>query len=249
MLTEDRLNRIIAMVNQSGSVTTTQLMRELDSSESTIRRDLAVLDRKKDLIKVRGGAIAIHGTYGTKDDEVVLRKSRSIEEKRRIAAYAAGLITDEDFVFLDAGTTTELLIPFIRAHKAIFVTNALSHAMKLSEQGLSVYILGGAFKNTTEAIVGEEAIASLTKYNFTKGFFGTNGVHREKGFTTPEIRESQLKGYAMKKCRQCYVLADHTKLDRIFAITFGDYESATVVTDQADGVYTNDHNVTEVKAS
>ena len=196
MLTEERLEKITSLVNASGSVTIDYLVKELDTSESTIRRDLAVLHDEGRLKKVRGGAIAAKNAYGTQDDRVSFRKEQHIAEKIMIGQKAAERITDSDFVFIDAGTTTERMIPYIKSREAVFVTNALSHAMKLSEMDLTVYILGGAFKNTTEAIVGEEAISSLRKYNFTKGFFGTNGVTVDAGFTTPEVRESMLKRYS-----------------------------------------------------
>ena len=77
-------------------------------------------------------------------------------------------IAPGDFVYLDAGTTTELLIEYITSHQAVFVTNAISHAKRLAERGFTVYLLGGEFKAVTEAIVGEEAVAALEKYNFTK---------------------------------------------------------------------------------
>lgn len=245
MLTEERLSKIVSMVNVSGSITVATLMKELNSSESTIRRDLAVLDEQKRLIRVRGGAIALNQKYDTTDDEVIIRQSRNTSEKQQIASYAASFIRDDDFVFLDAGTTVEMMIPFITARKAVFVTNALSHATKLSEMELDVYILGGQFKNVTEAIVGEEALLSLAKYNFTKGFFGTNGVHKTKGYSTPEVRESRLKNYALSKCLESYVLADSSKFDQIASVSFADFEEATVITEFVPEEYRNFDNIME----
>ena len=79
------------------------------------------------------------------------------------------------------------MIPFIKETQAGFVTNAISHAKLLAEKGCRVYLLGGEFKSQTEAIVGEEAMEMLSKYNFTKGFWGTNGISVSKGYSTPEI--------------------------------------------------------------
>ena len=249
MLTEERLSKIVSIVNASGSVTVAELMNALGASESTIRRDLLTLDDQQRLVKVRGGAIARGDVYRTRDDEVVLRKGRNTAEKLLIAEYAGELILDDDVVFIDAGTTTEMLIPHIKSKRTTFVTNALSHAMKLAEMGLTVYILGGEFKNTTEAIVGEEAILSLAKFNFTKGFFGVNGITEEQGYSTPEIRESMVKRYAMEKCGKSYVLADHSKFGFVSAITFGDFKSATVITDQIPAVFRSYKNIMEVKQS
>ncbi len=231
MLTEERFARIVSLVEARGSVTVAELMDELNSSESTIRRDLTSLDRSGRLLKVRGGAIARNGSLSTRDDEVASRMERNIEEKGTIGSYAAGLIGPEDFVYIDAGTTTDQMLSHITCKEAVFVTNAVSHAMKLAAMGCRVYILGGEFKHATEAIVGDEAIASLEKYNFTKGFFGTNGITMTNGFTTPEIKEAMVKQKAMKSCREKYVLADGSKFGGVSAIGFGTFESATIITD------------------
>lgn len=230
MLTEERYGKILSMLERLGSVTVQQLMAELDASESTIRRDLTALDAGGQLTKVHGGAILKSTVYSTKDDEVVHRKEQNRESKLAIAQYAAGLIVPGDFVYIDAGTTTECMIDFITDKQVTFVTNAITHAKKLAERGCTVYILGGEFKAVTEAIVGEEAVATLEKYNFTKGFWGANGVNRQKGFSTPELKEAMVKRKSMENCRDCYVLADESKWNRISSVTFGSFESAAVIT-------------------
>ena len=201
MLTEERFAKILSILEHMGSVTVQQLMTELDASESTVRRDLNTLDANGQLVKVHGGAILKNTVYSTIDDEVVYRKEQNREAKDKIARYAAGLITAEDFVYIDAGTTTERMIDYIANRQAVFVTNAIGHAKKLAEHGCKVYILGGEFKAVTEAIVGEEAVFTLDKYNFTKGFWGANGVSLQRGFSTPELKEAMVKRKSMENCR------------------------------------------------
>lgn len=230
MLTEERFAKILSILESMGSVTVQQLMTELGASESTIRRDLNTLDAEGLLTKVHGGAILKSGGYSTHDDEVNSRKERNREEKIKIARYAAGLIQPGDFVYLDAGTTTELMVDFLENRQAAFVTNAITHAKKLAEKGCKAYLLGGEFKAITEAIVGEEAVATLDKYNFTKGFWGTNGVSVTRGFSTPEVNEAMVKRKSMENCRECYILADDSKFSQISSITFAPFEAATVIT-------------------
>lgn len=232
MLTEERHQRILDILERKGSVTAAELMQGLDASESTIRRDLHTLAAQGKLKKVHGGAIAAeYSGYATTDDEVELRKERNIKEKLAIARYAAGLIREDDFVFLDAGTTTLLMVDFIEAAGASFVTNGIEHARLLARRGLTTYLVGGEFKATTEAIVGEEAVTSLAKYNFTKGFLGTNGITFAQGFTTPEVREAMLKHQAMCSSREVYVLADAAKFGEIAPISFGTLEDGIILTD------------------
>ena len=176
MLTEKRYEVVLNLLNEKNSVTVTEIKELLGISESTIRRDLNALDANGQLTKVHGGAILKTVAYSTKDDNVISRKEKNRDAKNKIAKYAAEQIASGDFVYLDAGTTTELMIEYITSRQAVFVTNAISHAKRLAERGFTVYLLGGEFKAVTEAIVGEEAVAALEKYNFTKGFWGTNGV-------------------------------------------------------------------------
>ncbi len=247
MLTEERFVRILSILESMGSATVQQLMTELGASESTIRRDLNTLDAEGLLTKVHGGAILKSNDYSTHDDEVNSRKERHREEKIKVARYAAGLIKPGDFVYLDAGTTTELMVDFVENRQATFVTNAITHAKKLAEKGCKVYLLGGEFKAITEAIVGEEAVATLEKYNFTKGFWGTNGISVTRGFSTPEVNEAMVKRKSMENCRECYILADDSKFNQISSITFASFEAATVITTAlSQPAFRKYANVTEV---
>ena len=54
MLAEERMNEILAIVGDRGTVTVQELTRILDTSESTIRRDLTELHRRGSLVKVHG---------------------------------------------------------------------------------------------------------------------------------------------------------------------------------------------------
>ena len=230
MLTEERFAKILSILESMGSVTVQQLMTELNASESTIRRDLNALDANGQLTKVHGGAILKTVAYSTKDDNVISRKEKNRDAKNKIAKYAAEQIAPGDFVYLDAGTTTELMIESITSHQAVFVTNAITHAKKLAQKGCTVYILGGEFKTVTEAIVGEEAVSSVEKYNFTKGFWGANGISMQRGFSTPELKEALVKKRSMENCRDCYILADDSKFNQISSVTFAPFESAKIIT-------------------
>ena len=245
MLTEERFGVILSILESRGSITVTELMKELRSSESTVRRDLNTLDEEGLLTKVRGGAISKR-PFSTRDDEVKLRRERNTDEKLTIGKYAASLIRKNDFVYVDAGTSTDLMLDYVTERGAVYVTNAVSHAMKLAGLGCTVFLIGGEFKHTTEAIVGEEAIVSLEKYNFTKGFFGTNGITKKNGFTTPEVKEAMVKRKAMESCKSCYVLADESKFGEISAISFGDLEDATIITNKIPKGFLQVKNIKEV---
>ena len=86
--------------------------------------------------------------------------------------------------------------------------------------------------SVTEAIIDSEAIISLSKYNFTKGFFGTNGLSSDRGFTTPDVREADIKNFAMRRCAKKFVLCDSSKFNKISKATFAAGSDITVITDK-----------------
>ena len=69
--------------------------------------------------KVFGGAIGLKRPVNTKEDDVVTKASAHVREKDAIARYAAGLIRDDDAVFIDAGTTTERMTEYIANKNAV----------------------------------------------------------------------------------------------------------------------------------
>ncbi len=231
MLTEERHSIILDMVNRQKSITVSELCMVLKTSESTIRRDLNMLAEKGLLNKVHGGAIALNDTLEFVEHNVEEKVKLYIEEKAAIAKYAASLIEDGDFVYIDAGTTTEKMIDFLPDKNVTFVTNGFIHAKKLAKRGFKVLIPGGEIKSSTEAIVGAECILALQKYNFTKCFIGVNGISIKAGFTTPDGNEAGVKSAVAANSRQVYVLADHSKFDKISSVTFMALSDGIIVTD------------------
>ncbi|SFU46107.1 transcriptional regulator, DeoR family [Clostridium sp. DSM 8431] len=235
MLTEERQRLILEKLKTDSAVYVADLVDYLEASESTIRRDLNALHNKGLLKKVHGGATLINDKkINTKEQVVEFRKNLNLEEKKKIAIKAASLIEPGNIVYIDAGTTTELMIKYISEKDALYVTNGVVHARSLAENNLKTIIVGGELKAVTEAIVGIEALKSIKKYNFTKGFFGTNGVDVLRGFTTPDINEALLKEEVIKRCKKSYVLCDSSKIGEISSITFSDIDAAVIITTNLD---------------
>lgn len=247
MLTEERHSIILETVNKQHSVRLVDLCELLNTSESTIRRDLTVLAEKGLLTKVHGGAIAIGETFSPVEYNMEEKSGLNIEEKNAIAKYAASLLEDGDFVFIDAGTTTEKMIDFLPEKRATFVTNGLFHAKKLAQRGFKVYVLAGELKLSTEAVVGTECVIALKNYNFTKSFIGVNGVSATCGLTTPDPNEASVKSAVISNSKVPYVLADHSKFDRITSVTFSPLNKVTIITDKVtDKKYLEKSTIKEV---
>lgn len=231
MLTPERRNRILSYIEENGAADVATLTRILGASESTVRRDLTALAAQGKLNKFHGGASVADREFSNREDAVHVKMQRCYEEKLRIARYAASLINDDDFVFLDAGSTTFLMTRFLRGSGATFVTNGMPHAIALAENGCHAIILGGDLKSSTEAVVGGSAAQHLQRCNFSKAFMGANGVTVKEGFTTTDTEEATIKAIAMARSFVSFVLADHSKFGRIAAMHVAPLNTACVICD------------------
>lgn len=81
MLSEQRKLQILNALKENGSITCSELREILDASESTIRRDIAELDREGKLIKVFGGAISIQETESFEELSVQQKSVMNLDEK------------------------------------------------------------------------------------------------------------------------------------------------------------------------
>ncbi|MDD6563541.1 MAG: DeoR/GlpR family DNA-binding transcription regulator [Clostridiales bacterium] len=248
LLTEERHAIIIEKVRQDKSVKLPELCEMLGASESTVRRDLSTLDERGLIKKVHGGAISVDERSWNLVEKNVEEKSKLFnEEKTAIARYAASLIDDGDFVYIDAGTTTEKMIDFLPEKNITFVTNGFTHAQKLAQRGFKTFIPAGEIKGTTEAIIGAECVSSLQSYNFTKSFIGANGISLSNGITTPDRNEACCKRTAVQNSLTAYILADHSKFNQTASATFAQFGRVKIITDKlTDKEYMSKANIKEV---
>ena len=233
MLTEQRHKLLLELVNKKKSITVTEAKEVLNASESTIRRDIIALHNAGKLTKVFGGAIALEETVITEEPSVDQRVEKNKDEKSIIAEYAASLIKPGDFVYIDAGTTTGYMLNFLKNSKSVFATNAVTHAKKLALQGNKVILIEGELKGSSGVV--------------KPAFFGTNGLTKKAGFTTPDTSEALVKNKAMEQCKECYVLADQSKFDKISPVTFQQFGRATIITESKPEGYMECENIIVVR--
>ena len=156
----------------------------------------------------------------------------NFESKLLIARESASLIKDNQMIYLDAGTTTLAMIPFIEAKHLTVVTNGLKQAEALSQRGYHPILLGGKVKALTGAILGPTARQQLSRYCFHQAFIGANGLHLKFGLTTPDEEEAELKRQAISLSQDAYFLVDSSKFNRVHFTQIVSADEARIITDQ-----------------
>ena len=234
MISETRHRLILETLQQRGTVTAQELAERLQTSISTVRRDLLALDSQGLLTKVHGGAAMREIRLSSSELDMLTKEGLNTAQKQDIGRTAAAMIKADDFVFIDAGSTTLQLIQALSgdALKAVYVTNGLAHTRALSQKGCAVYVPGGQVKQRTEAIIGATAINSLRRYNFTKAFLGVNGVSADHGYTTPSIEERELKEAALRASAETWFLADSSKFGKVYSAGICGIREAFFITDR-----------------
>ncbi|WLR51790.1 DeoR/GlpR family DNA-binding transcription regulator [Bacillus tianshenii] len=233
MLTTERHHIILSLLKKQEVVKLQELVDATGASESTIRRDLNHLEQTKFLKRVHGGASLLQGKRI--EPSISEKEAYALEEKRQIAELAVSLIEDGDSIFLDAGTTTRQMIELLPSKEHLtVVTNGLSLVEPLINANIEVYTIGGFVKPRTKAMVGASASESLNTFRFDKCFMGTNGIHPEYGYTTPDPEEAAIKADAMRLSRERYMLADSSKFGEIAFAKINDLNEATILTSTLD---------------
>lgn len=231
MLKSKRKQLILEKVTKDKFVSLEYLVQALNTSESTVRRDLDELESERKLRRVHGGAESLH--FLQEEESNQEKSIKNIQEKTKIAQKAASLIQEYDVIFIDAGTTNELLVNELHDPSVTVVTNSIHHATKLVERNIPTVIIGGVVKRSTDASIGGVALNQIGQLNFDKAFIGMNGID-DGFFTTPDMEEGAVKRAILENAKKTYVLADASKLGNTSFAKVAPISRARLITNQTE---------------
>jgi DeoR family transcriptional regulator of aga operon len=210
---EERLEKIIALLEKEDRLVTKNLPEILNTTSVTIRKDIAILEQRGLLKRTHGGAIKprklFHGLALNEKEKL------NLEEKIRIAKKAAKLISEGDTIILDSGSTTSFIAKEIKHMKGITViTNAINIVSILLKSDIDVILIGGLLLKETSTLVGPLADDVLRKISADKLFIGVDGIDFEVGLTTPNILEANTSRVMMEMSGEIILVVDASKFGR-----------------------------------
>jgi len=179
--TQQRRHTIITLLNLEGEVSVDTLAKKFETSEVTIRKDLAILENSGLLLRRYGGAIKL-------PNEITDSKSENLSQRKMaIAQKAAMMIKDHNRIIIDSGHTTSAIVYELNSKKGLVVmTNSLAIANKLQtlENEPTLLMTGGTWDTHSESFQGKVAENSLRSYDFDQLFIGADGIDIARGSTT-----------------------------------------------------------------
>src|SRR5665811_2097542 len=134
-LAPQRRQRIRSIVESRRAARLEELSASLGVSQATVRRDLDALAMEGRLRRVHGGAVALDERPSELHFDV--KAVEAAQEKARIAACAVALLSPDDTVYLDSGSTVLEAARLLRGwdRRLTVVTNSLPAAMELAGRG------------------------------------------------------------------------------------------------------------------
>lgn len=221
-----RLEQINEYIAKNKSVSMNQLCKEFGVSMNTIRRDIDTLTSNGSVIKVYGGVIANLNEQGHTSElrPFSERNSSNNNEKLMISQKASTYVQDNDIIFLDSGTTTINMIPYLKNIRNLTViTYSIPALAKLLDyDGIKVISLPGLLLRGTASLTGSHAISYLSTFNITKAFMACTGVSLSRQVTNATFEEYEIKQTALKQSEQHFLLADHDKFGSAGIMTYSD---------------------------
>ncbi|MGF7397708.1 DeoR/GlpR family DNA-binding transcription regulator [Thermoanaerobacterium thermosaccharolyticum] len=228
MFGEERRMRIAELLSKDKSMTVSELSEILGVSESTIRRDLRMLELDGFIQRTHGGAIL--NTHTHYEPSFVEKEDYELPSKMKIGKIAASLIEEGDSIILDAGTTTLMIAKSLPDIHLTVVTNSPLIAIELSSyHNIELIVTGGIERLNTKALVGPIAEMVIRNFKVDKAFIGANAVSYENGLMTPDIIEANTKKAMIEVSNEVYVVVDHTKFGKKSFVKFADIGDITAI--------------------
>lgn len=223
MFARERQHHVARIVEEHGRARVADLAAQFGVSAVTIRKDLLVLEGEHLVVRTHGGAIAIGRSRPERAFDVRERLQR--EEKSRIGAVAASLVSDGESIALDASTTALYVARQLKArgdwNQLTVITNGLRIAAELAGfPGITVAMPGGWVRWEALSLVGVLGDGVFDRINVQKAFVGAAGFTIESGLSDATEEEAQIKRSMITAAREVIAIVDHTKWGRAAFATF-----------------------------
>lgn len=224
MLTLERQEEILEILNKNKSATVEELAGELFVSGATIRRDLRAMEKQGLIKRSHGGAMPFKSS--AEESAFAIREQENITAKKVIANLASKFIKNGDSIFIDSSSTTGTVIPLLNGFQYLSVTTTgLRNALLLSQtNSVKIYIAGGLVENHSNSITGTDTMDYISRIHADVSLMSCTGLSLNAGFTDASIEQSKLKQQMRKNSDKVIMLCDSNKFGKTFMCKDFDFD-------------------------
>ena len=212
MHAEERRVRLEAYLQKVEFASLDELSKEVDASQSTVRRDLAVLELGGAVRRTHGGARVI----SPRSDEFTFsaRDTHQLGEKEAIGRACAALLLPNQSIIIDAGTTLYHVARYLEPLRPQIITNSLPVANHYASANLvEVVVSGGVIYPRLGVLVGPLAVETISRMHADVALMGAGGITLE-GITNSHALLIDIQRAMMRAARKVILCLDYTKFER-----------------------------------
>jgi len=215
---KERKKLIIKQVSIHTRLMFTDLVKLIDVSEDTIRRDINELADEGQVIRIKGGVMTAAYHLGQE------AKTYSQQDKLAIADKTISLLKDDMIVLTGGGTTIREFIKRIPPTlRATFITvNPLTAVELLDKPLIKTIMIGGSLSAYSQMVVSGEVFASLANIKADLCILGINAIDSNNGLTDSDWETIQVKKAMMKAAAKVAVLTISEKLNSVMQMKIAD---------------------------
>jgi len=225
---------ILGRLAIAGRVVCSELARDWEISEDTIRRDVRDLDDAGLLRRVHGGALP----RTTRSVPYGNRVYANVAEKQRIAAHAALSFVDGMTALFYGGTMTlEAVRRLPTGIRGRVITNDPRIALEAaSRERLETILLGGRVQPSLQLVLGSEAVDAVRAIRADVCLVGACALHDEFGLGVEDVEEAALQRAFVAAASSVAVLVTPEKLQAVapFCVTSATAIGRIVTSTNAD---------------
>jgi len=229
MLAAERRKIIMDRLYEDKRVIVSELSKEFDVSEETIRRDLEHLSLEGNVTKTYGGAVL--DERSSIELPFNLRQKENPDGKQKIAEIVAEEINDGDHIFLDASTTAVFIAKNIKQKRGITViTNSVENVLELADaENFEVICTGGVLRRNSMSFRGNKTIEAINSCNADKVFLSCKGIDIVKGATDGNEDIAGIKLNMIRSSVTTYLVVDYSKFDKVGFAKICDLKDINVI--------------------
>ena len=232
MFLDERLEKILEILENEKKVKVTDLAEKFNVSEVIIRKNLKRLEQEGKLKRTHGGAILLKElVHSSTLEERIINRTK---QKETVARKIIENIENEETIFFDITSINYIAAEYLaNSEKEItLITNMPSITTHFNKNSkINIIMIGGEYNKEIGGNVGIEAINYIKKYNVDKAFVGSEAINYTKSYNLDkafigsaridleaekvmnfELNDGNTKKEIMKISKKIFLVTEYKKL-------------------------------------
>lgn len=243
-ITDQRKERLLNKLSQLGNMTVEDVAKEFGTSMATARRLCSDLSNEGKAFRLHGG-IRYLPQIDTKYDPDAAKYVR-YSEKLAIAQYAATMLSNDQTVFLESGSTifecalaiSERMRRGELSCSGVFTCSLVN--LNVLAPVCDTTLIGGKFRAEQQDFRGYLSERTVSFLSFDYTFIGADAITLDKGIMVWDVDSVRFLEIVLPRTAHAIILADSSKFERNSLISLMPAQKASaILTDKglSDEVY------------